>query len=1164
MTNSSFIIRLKRYKLTFLILFLAAFASFYAFADDTSSANAPSANAEVQTVAVVVATDSENDGYEASKAFDGRKETFWHSQFSQPPFEYSPIPISCGYGCGCNIDHPHRKTSRPYDAARPFELRVDLGDEYELSGFRYFPRNDENKNGQVREYEAFAFAEAPASPKEKLAEEIKASLLAPSFTENGVWSDDYGRPLVSGAFKGDEEEAQNGALIRFSTPIKARYFVFRVKSEQRDKPYAAVAELELLSEGTKFVASNAPGVLPREATGARVVSLEEASDWGAKALAADENRDAIVERLKKSPYFCDLVDQHNRLVYELYRLDYYAAISSQIPTPQAGILPSDRDPADVVFRRAFALWKSLDEANDVELSELDGDDANDEFKLWARLNKALEETPVENTNARFNLYLTLAFYRRALLFKRSELTFDKILFVKRNRSNYNHLCDQFYGRSAVAGGGLFLLENAFLGLNDAAIKSDVASADNSPYINELNALASKIGVSDESTNSNDVDLSIFVDSLYAPSTEDLLENSVVENDSRLKGQALKDGAFIAPELSFDGKKIAFAYCECKGSAQHIETLDLSRGHTQEGRCYHVFTCDADGKNLQMITDGTWNDFDPCFLPNGRMAFITERRNGYLRCGRDCPTYTLFDMNPDGSKIRCLSRHETNEWAPSVANNGQILWTRWDYIDRFGCIAHGAWTTSPEGRNPRQICGNYAPRHLRPDSMMDIRAIPNSTKLIATAGPHHGQSFGSIIEIDPNAQDDPISPYARMTPEIGFPESQDGAQVWGTPWPLAEDLFMAVADYSFDRNSGREGGKYELGNYGIYLVDAFGNRELLYRDEKIGASTPIPFVARETPIELPLATPLDAIQDEPFVAPPDFDAERPQGVVSIQNVYETDRPFPANTKIKSIRVVQVFCMTVPSGRPPYEIGLREATSTDSVKLARRVWGVAPVEEDGSACFYAPANCEIYFQLLDEEGCVVQSMRSGTALQPGENLSCIGCHEERNAAGLSVASVQNVDASASGAQVPLALRREPSKLTSEGVGTQPVNFPELVQPILDERCVECHNEPESAEEGAPNLAKTPTKNGFYASYWNLTAGGYAYADFRDPLRTTPGQYGARASKLYELLKDHHEVELSDSERRRIALWLDTTSNFYGVYEKEGCEKEFRGERAVPTLE
>ena len=42
---------------------------------------------------------------------------------------------------------------------------------------------------------------------------------------------------------------------------------------------------------------------------------------------------------------------------------------------------------------------------------------------------------------------------------------------------------------------------------------------------------------------------------------------------------------------------------------------------------------------------------------------------------------MLDMAADGSDIRCLSPHETNEWHPSVTHDGRIAWTRWDYVDR---------------------------------------------------------------------------------------------------------------------------------------------------------------------------------------------------------------------------------------------------------------------------------------------------------------------------------------------------------------------------------------------------------------------------------------------------------------------------------------------------
>ena len=60
--------------------------------------------------------------------------------------------------------------------------------------------------------------------------------------------------------------------------------------------------------------------------------------------------------------------------------------------------------------------------------------------------------------------------------------------------------------------------------------------------------------------------------------------------------------------------------------------------------------------------------------------------------------------------------------------------------------------------------------------------------------------------------------------------------------------------------------------------------------------------------------------------------------------------------------------------------------------------------------------------------------------------------------------------------------------------------------------------------------------------------------------PGKDGARVSKLYQMLsRGHHEVKLTDEEMRRITVWLDCNSNFYGAY--HDTEKQARGEIVKP---
>ena len=142
----------------------------------------------------------------------------------------------------------------------------------------------------------------------------------------------------------------------------------------------------------------------------------------------------------------------------------------------------------------------------------------------------------------------------------------------------------------------------------------------------------------------------------------------------------------------------------------------------------------------------------------------------------------------------------------------------------------------------------------------------------------------------------------------------------------------------------------------------------------------------------------------------------------------------------------------------------------------------------------------------------------------------------------------------------MRRAPSKPAPGVDGTWPFSYPRLVQPVLDRQCVACHDK---NPDKAPNLKKDPVRQNWYASYAALVK--YGFTDYGDGYRTTPGRFGARASKLFDMLeKGHHDVKLPAEDWHRITLWLDTCSMFYGVFEKEGGEVQLAGGIAKPTLE
>ena len=62
-------------------------------------------------------------------------------------------------------------------------------------------------------------------------------------------------------------------------------------------------------------------------------------------------------------------------------------------------------------------------------------------------------------------------------------------------------------------------------------------------------------------------------------------------------------------------------------------------------------------------------------------------------------------------------------------------------------------------------------------------------------------------------------------------------------------------------------------------------------------------------------------------------------------------------------------------------------------AERVLGTIPVEPDGSAYVELPAMRPLFFVALDENDLAVKRMQSFLTLQPGETISCVGCHEQR---------------------------------------------------------------------------------------------------------------------------------------------------------------------------
>jgi hypothetical protein len=344
-------------------------------------------------------------------------------------------------------------------------------------------------------------------------------------------------------------------------------------------------------------------------------------------------------------------------------------------------------------------------------------------------------------------------------------------------------------------------------------------------------------------------------------------------------------------------------------------------------------------------------------------------------------------------------------------------------------------------------------------------------------------------------------------------------------------------------------------YGIYLLDVFGNRVLVHEDLEMSCWQARPLEGRPMPPQL---------VDSPAVAAPG--GEEPATVL-VTDVYQGMQGVEPGA-VKYLRIMEqiarpwsVYQSYEPNDRAPGQMVAVSLYTHLSVKVLH---GVVPVHEDGSAYFTVPADRNIFLQALDEDFMEIQRMRTFVNFQPGEQRSCIGCHEQRRQAPVS--------------RHPLALDNPPHHPQPQPgeSAPRPLHYPIDIQPILDRHCVSCHgsNEP----DGDLDLTGEMTEL-FCRSYESMIqhdlvgyiqefvgpkpegadAMGYAPA-------VPPYTYGSHQSALIKILREgHYDTELSQEEFIRLCTWVDANAPYYGSYfgRRNIAHKDRPDFRPVPTL-
>jgi len=558
-----------------------------------------------------------------------------------------------------------------------------------------------------------------------------------------------------------------------------------------------------------------------------------------------------------------------------------------------------------------------------------------------------------------------------------------------------------------------------------------------------------------------------------------------------------DGGVRDPHMHYDGQKILFSY-------------------RKDGQpYYHLYEINIDGTGLRQLTDGPFDDLEPAYLPDGGIVFCSSRCNRWVQCFF-VRVATVHRCDGDGGNIRALSANMEQDNTPWVLPDGRILYQRWEYIDRSQVQFHHLWTMNPDGTNQQVFFGNMHGSTV----MIDAKPIPGSKKVLASFSPGHGQPehMGHVTIVDPTGGPDARENARRINDEA----------IYRDPYPLSEELFIAAHE--------RE----------IVMLDDQGGVMTLYE---------LPEEWSQDGVAIQEPRPLRGRARE-RVIPSRIRPQVPLGQVFLENVY-IGRNMKAIEpgEIKKLLVMEVLPKPVnfSGGQEPLTIG-------GSFTL-ERVLGTVPVEPDGSANFVLPAMRSLFFVALDENDMSVKRMQSFMTVQPGEIISCVGCHEERVGTPRPITHTT-------------AMNRLPSRIEPITDVPDIYDFPRDIQPILDKHCLACHDY-EKTDQGGPRAGGVILSGDHGPQYSHSYAMLTRHGEFSDGRNgggnRPPYSIGSSASPLLKKLDGIHRnpdinipINATDREKKIVRLWIEVGAPYPGTYAALGCGMVGAQERAEPFLE
>jgi hypothetical protein len=439
---------------------------------------------------------------------------------------------------------------------------------------------------------------------------------------------------------------------------------------------------------------------------------------------------------------------------------------------------------------------------------------------------------------------------------------------------------------------------------------------------------------------------------------------------------LQDGAVFKPEPSFDGQKVLFA---------------LRRDGED---WFHLCEINVDGTGLRQLTDGPFNDFGGVYLPDGRIAFCSDR-TGYLEEYHEERTETLFVMNGDGTGIHQITFLPGTYFEPTVLRDGRILFSFWDafHIDVPPFDKHETIleTVHPDGTQERQLFGSGQYRFFNRErhsgvGLTQAREMPDGRILVQSEmGPALLDLRAGLSARDALA---PVFPGTTSI-QLGGTTHRSHLSPLGTrstAYPLQDGRFLFSATLPGARDSA------------VYVCDPDTRHEQLVLNIPNYAefdAVPV-LVQRPRPARLPEMGRAGGVNPRIAARNPGVNAPGSSTRFLVVAGRISDNPQRAEA-LKRARFFRVI-----------EAEYTGVTTSSHTNLETRILGAVPILPDGSCYFEAPADTPIFLDPIDAGGNRVlmewsypnTSVALGTHYpatqmaymsgRPGETRSCYGCH------------------------------------------------------------------------------------------------------------------------------------------------------------------------------